>query len=257
VQLIAAPPSFIVHVSDSVEPVMPKLAVATVGAVTESGADFVSPPYEAVMVLPTVLVTTRVATEKVAVVAPVSTVTLETTVTGPLPASETLAPPAGAGPDKVTAPLSVSPPRMVPVVRVTDTSVARAVTVSAGDCMVLVPIVAVTAADPGPTALKVKVALDDPAGMFSVAGTVATAALLLASVTMAPAAGAAALSVTVPCPVVPAMTLADVSVTDATAVVELGDVVEPPHCAVLRRPKTAATSVNDESNCLLTCFMPR
>jgi hypothetical protein len=122
--------------------------------------------------------------------------------------------------------------------------------------MVLVPIVAVKAAEPGATALIVKVALDDPDGTFSVAGTVATAALLLASVTAAPAAGAAALSVTVPCPLAPTVTLAGVSVTDATAVFEPGDVVEPPHCAVLRRPRRAAENVTDERKCPLTYFMP-
>jgi len=203
-----------------------------------------------------VLATTRVATEKVAVVAPVSTVTLETTVRGPLPPSETLAPPAGAGPDKVTVPLTVSPPRMVPVARVTDTSAARAVTVRADDCMVLVPIVAVTAAEPGPTAVIVNVALDDPDGMLIVAGTVATVALLLARATVAPPAGAAALRVTVPCPVAPAVTLAGVSVTDDTAVVAVGDVVDPPHCAVLRRPTIAAHTAIEERKCLLTNFMP-
>ena len=100
--------------------------------------------------------------------------------------------------------------------------------------------------EPAATALMVNVALDDPDGTFSVDGTVATAALLLVSVTVAPAAGAAALSVTVPCPLAPAATLAGLSVTDDTAGPDVGDVVEPPHCVVHRKPTTAATRVNDD-----------
>ena len=69
--------------------------------------------------------------------------------------------------------------------------------------------------------------------------------------------GAAALSVTVPCPLAPAVTVAALSVTDDSAVVgKVGDVVEPPHCIEATRPLTAARSVIKERECVLTCFMP-
>jgi len=55
--------------------------------------------------------------------------------------------------------------------------------------------------------LTVKVALLAPAGMFTLAGTVAAAVLLLERVTAAPDDGAAALSVTVPWDVLPPTTL--------------------------------------------------
>jgi hypothetical protein len=96
--------------------------------------------------------------------------------------------------------------------------------------MLLPPIDAVIAVVPADTAVMVNVALDDPAGTVSVAGTVATAALLLANAMLAPEDGAAALSVTVPWPVPPAVTLAAPNVTDDSAKVgEVGDVLEPPH----------------------------
>lgn len=59
--------------------------------------------------------------------------------------------------------------------------------------------------------LTVNVALAEPAGMLTVAGTVA-AALLLASETDAPPLGANMLSVTVPVEVAPAFTLVGLSV---------------------------------------------
>ena len=55
------------------------------------------------------------------------------------------------------------------------------------------------AAVPGATAEMVKAAVDEPPAIATDAGTVATAALLLASVTVAPPDGAAAHSVTLPC----------------------------------------------------------
>lgn len=76
----------------------------------------------------------------------------------------------------------------------------------------------------------VNVALDEPAGTVSAAGTVATAVLLLVSARLAPPLGAAELSVTVPCPLPPAATLAALSATlDTAPVVAVADVDEPPH----------------------------
>ncbi len=230
VQLMVLPPLPSAQVSVSVAPVTPKLAVATVGGVTESTADFESPPYDPVMVAETVPPTARVKAEKVALVEPASTMTVAGKVTGSLADSVTIAPPAGAAPDSVAVPMTASPPTTLPFARLIDTSAALAVTVRAGDCMLLPPIDAVIAAVPADTAVMVKVALDDPAGTVSVAGTVATAALLLASATLAPEDGAAALSVTVPWPLAPAVTLAALNVTDDSAEVgEVGDVLEPPH----------------------------
>jgi hypothetical protein len=73
--------------------------------------------------------------------------------------------------------------------------------------------------DPAATAVKGNVALDDPDATSTVAGTVATPVLLLDNETVAPAAGAAALSVTVPWTVPPAATLAGFSVTAVTLTV--------------------------------------
>jgi hypothetical protein len=103
---------------------------------------------------------------------------------------------------------------------------------------------ALMAAVPGATATSVKDVLDDPAATETDPGTVATAVLLLVSAMVAPAAGAAALSVTVPCSLLPAERLGALSDTPAIAVVGLdGDVDEPPHCTVLTRVAAAATRV--------------
>src|SRR5215831_10459783 len=60
----------------------------------------------------------------------------------------------------------------------------------------------------------VNVALVAPAGTTTLAGTCATAVLLLLSVTVAPPVGAAPLNVTVPCELLPPTTLVGFSVTD-------------------------------------------
>jgi hypothetical protein len=62
--------------------------------------------------------------------------------------------------------------------------------------------------------LVVNIALDDPAGMVTCAGTLAAVELLLESVNKAPPAGAGPLSVTVPCDEVPPATLVGLSVMD-------------------------------------------
>ena len=229
VQLIVVPALVIVHVSDSVGPVMPKLAVATVGAVMATATDMDVPPYDAVMMLEMVPATDRVNAENVALVAPPNTVTLAGRVAGSAPDSATLAPPEGAGADRVTVPMTDSPPTTLALSRVSAVSDTFAVTVSVGDCMLLPFIDAVIEAVPTATAVTVNVALDAPAGTVTVGGTVATAALLLASARLTPPAGATAASVTVPCPLPPAATLVVLSATADMAVVDVAAVDEPPH----------------------------
>jgi hypothetical protein len=103
----------------------------------------------------------------------------------------------------------------------------------------------------------VKAAVDEPAEIATDAGTVATAGLLLASVMVAPPVGAAALSVTVPCSLPPAATLGALRDTAEIAVVGVvGDVEEPPHCAALRRPITAAGNATDGGMRPMMYLMP-
>ena len=62
--------------------------------------------------------------------------------------------------------------------------------------------------------VTVKVALVAPAATVTLAGTLATAVLLLDSVTTAPPLGAAPLRVTVPCEELPPVTLLGFSVSE-------------------------------------------
>ncbi len=62
--------------------------------------------------------------------------------------------------------------------------------------------------------VTVKVALVAPAATVTLAGTVATAVLLLERLTVAPPLGAAPLSVTVPCEELPPVTLLGFSVSE-------------------------------------------
>ncbi len=66
--------------------------------------------------------------------------------------------------------------------------------------------------------LTVKVAVVAPAATVTLAGTVATAVLLLESVTTAPPEGAAPLSVTVPCEELPPVTLLGFSASEETMI---------------------------------------
>ena len=65
--------------------------------------------------------------------------------------------------------------------------------------------------------VTVKVALVAPAGTVTLAGTMATAVLLLERATTAPPLGAAPLRVTVPCEELPPVTLVGLSVNEDSA----------------------------------------
>jgi hypothetical protein len=62
-----------------------------------------------------------------------------------------------------------------------------------------------------------KLALADPAGTVKLVGTLATDELVLVRVTVAPPVGAAAVRFTVPCDVLPPVTVVGLSVTDDSA----------------------------------------
>jgi len=149
-------------------------------------------------------VTEVVVMEKVALVAPAATVTLAgAAATVLLLESVTLNPPAGAADVNVTVPCADAPP--VTLVGLTATADSEAgggggVTVSVA-VLVAPPKAPVTVTGvEAATALVVmeKVALIEPAATVTLAGTVATAVLLLDNVTTAPPAGAAVVSVAVP-----------------------------------------------------------
>jgi len=134
VQLSVLPLFVIVHVSVSDGPETPKLAVATVGRVTESTADAEAPPYEPLIVAEIVPPTALVEMTKVALAEPAGTVTLAGTVaTGSLPDNVTTAPPAGAAPVSITVPFTVLPPTTLDVLNDNEERVGPAVTVRVGD----------------------------------------------------------------------------------------------------------------------------
>jgi uncharacterized membrane protein len=98
-------------------------------------------------------------------------------------------------------------------------TVAAGVIVKVADCVVpyvpeIVEVVVVETA----LVVTLKVALDNPAAIVTLAGTCAAVVLLLERVTTAPPVGAAPLSVTVPVDPLPPTTLAGLTVTEASAV---------------------------------------
>jgi hypothetical protein len=112
-----------------------------------------------------------------------------------------------------------------------STTADCAVTVSIGDRLVLPLSDAAIVAVPAERAVTANVALDEPAGTSTGVCTVATAGLLVDNAMLEPPAGAAAVRLTVPCPVPPAGTVAVLSVTpDTVGVPADGAAVdEPPH----------------------------
>jgi len=122
-----------VQVSDSVGPVTPKLAVATVCPVTESVAEADAPPYDALTELAMVPPTARVEIVNIAVVDPLGTVTLGGTVTASPLDNVTTAPPAGAAAVRVTVPVTWFPPTTLDELSEMPDNAAPDVTVSMGD----------------------------------------------------------------------------------------------------------------------------
>lgn len=176
-----------------------------------------------------VAVTIFVSMVNVAVVPPPGTTTVAGATSGSAAVKETVAPIAGAAAVKVIVPITFVPPTTLVAFNTIEASAdSRAVTVSAADCVDVPFSAAAIVAVPTATPVTVNGALVAPAAIATVAGTVATAGLLLDNEMLTPPAGAAALIVTVPWPVAPAETLVADSATADTPVV--GEVeLEPPH----------------------------
>jgi hypothetical protein len=133
VQFSVLPLFVSVHVSDSVGPVTPNFAVATVTGVTESVAKADVPPYEPVTVPLIVPLTPRVEIWNVALSSPARTVMLGGTVRGSVPVSDTTAPPAGAPAVSITVPVTRFPPTTLGALSKIEVSAGAAVTVNGAD----------------------------------------------------------------------------------------------------------------------------
>jgi hypothetical protein len=163
------------------------------------------PLYEAEMVTEVETRTADVLTVNVALVAPAGTVTVEGTLAAALSlARATCAPPAGAGPLKVTVPVEdCTPPTTLVGFKVSEETVGSGggggVTVRAAVWVTLAKDAEMVTVVDAATALVFtgKVAFVAPAGTVTLEGTLA-APLSLARATCAPPAGAGPLRVTVP-----------------------------------------------------------
>jgi hypothetical protein len=184
----------------------------TRGGITVSEA-VRDPMYEAVMMTVVAVATGLVVTVNAAVVPPWGTVTVPgTEATAALLLRDTAAPPAGAGPFRVTVPMEEVAPVTLVGLSPSD-AMAGGNTVSEAVCAGPLPyaaeMVTVVEAATG-RVVTVKDALVAPSGTVTLAGTEA-ATLLLESETAAPPAGAAPLNVTVPVELLAPVTLAGFS----------------------------------------------
>jgi hypothetical protein len=185
--------------------------VATPGDDTVRTVDCEAPAYIAVMVAVMSTPTASVVTVKDALVPPVGTVTLTGSGTddGWVVVRSTATPGALAAPLSVTVPVVEPPPTSDDGLMVIDETASGPTVSTALAVDVPTPAVMVTLTEVGVVDVVIgKVAVVAPDGTVTLAGTAAMAASLVESWTVAPWAGAAAASVTVPCSDAPPMTLA-------------------------------------------------
>ena len=165
--------------------------------------------------------TAVVVIEKLALSAPAVTVTLAGTLATVvvLLDSVTIAPPVGAAVVNVTVPVLVVPPTTLVGLTVTEDklgggAVGLTVSTAVGEAPPKVPEIVTGVATVTAVVVMEKFALRAPARTVTLAGTLATVALVLDKVTMAPPTGAAVVSVTVPVLPVPPTTLVGLTVTE-------------------------------------------
>lgn len=179
---------------------------------------------------------------KEAPVAPAGMVTLGGTETAELLLErETRAPPFGAGPLRVTAPVEGEPPvtgsgLKLSEVRVRVPAGGAGVTVSAAVCVTPELEAEIVTVDELPVVLVAtwKAAAVDPAAIVTLAGTVATAVLLLDNAKTVPPPGAGLLSTIAPVEALPPLTLVGFNVSEneigAVCKEEVGPgAAAPPH----------------------------
>ena len=189
VQSSVVPPLFTRQVLLPLGPETVKLAMGTVGAAVVTVRVAVAFRLPAEALIATLLKlppTARVFTVNVAVVWPAGIVTFAGTVTGSLLDSVTTMPPAGAGEEITSVPVTGLPPTTDDALKVRPSTCAA----PCATVMLALPwlplAVAVIVDVPAATPVTVNVADVWPAATVTDPGTVATAVLLLVSVTVAP-----------------------------------------------------------------------
>ena len=174
-------------------------------------------PYVAVTDTTVAVLTGVLVAVNVAPLCPAETVTLAGMPTAALlSCKETIAPPEGAGPLRVTVPVELFPPVRLAGLNVTDetsngltVSVAVTVELNVADMVTL-------AGDETTFDVAVKVAVVALAATVTLLGMVAAAVLLLDKVTIVPPVGAGPFRVTVPVELaLPPVTVVGLRVTDA------------------------------------------
>ena len=194
---------------------------------TVSVADWLVPLYVAVIVTAVEAATALVEMAKTAVAEPPATVTLDGTLATPvlLDESETAAPAAGAAPDSVMTPWEPVPPATLSGLVTRRCTVGPGGGAPAGVTVsvpvfdpplneaVIVTVVLTDTAD----VVMVNVPVNWPVGTVTLAGTCATAGLLLESATTV-VSGAAALTMMVPLVASPPATVAGLMSTLVTVV---------------------------------------